>query len=550
MRSWGCHMASKIKDRIFINYDREDSKSARALYSSLMRRRLEPWMDRDDIPGGDEWEKTIQSAIQESSNILVLLSSRRLEKKNGYAQKELHMALEERQKSPPGKNFLIPVRLDDCEIPEQLKGLNCIDLFQSYKEGFGRILDALEVTPDKGIGAVIRRNSTPLTLTMLGALAATFAVTLVVAEKKERAHRRDEARAELALADEDLGPGDRTQCADSSRPHDKINSALIHAQKAADGVRDLDDGLLLRAVLVQAEAKILQQEFATAERLLTDAAKITSNSIRLRLDQASLLEAREQPKEGIKLLENLPRKKLDDSEFSDYVCGVALRSILRRRVGEEEPEADLEYLAGIIPRSETINAEYGQWLVEHGRPGDAIPYLQKTSPTNYIARAELGEAELQVAYCVSGDNAGGSDAELHFRNAADAFADALNNGPADWPKPDYATVSVKYGEMLFRLNDFANAGPPVWKAIKMREYGRSWMQEAYGVETAVLTCQGEEKWDELGRLLQKANSDFPDNKGFSQARARWGKDGASKATREAFRKDYCRLQPPPRRNCS
>jgi hypothetical protein len=51
------------------------------------------------------------------------------EHKEGFVQKELVYALDVAQEKPDGAVFLIPVRLEDCQIPHRLRSWQCIDLF-------------------------------------------------------------------------------------------------------------------------------------------------------------------------------------------------------------------------------------------------------------------------------------------------------------------------------------------------------------------------------------------------------------------------------------
>ena len=48
-------------------------------------------------------------------------------------------------KYPESKVFIIPVRLDDCEVSDsKLKEINYVDLFPSWREGFKKILETID----------------------------------------------------------------------------------------------------------------------------------------------------------------------------------------------------------------------------------------------------------------------------------------------------------------------------------------------------------------------------------------------------------------------
>jgi len=63
--------------------------------------------------------------------------------KEGYVQKELKMGLEILDKQPSGNIYLIPVRLDDCIVPQRFKKLHWVDLFES--NGMEELLKAIDM---------------------------------------------------------------------------------------------------------------------------------------------------------------------------------------------------------------------------------------------------------------------------------------------------------------------------------------------------------------------------------------------------------------------
>jgi hypothetical protein len=56
-------------------------------------------------------------------------------RKIGEVQDKLKFALEVFRTFPPGEIFVIPVRLDDCDIPyEELRHIHYVDLFPSHND--------------------------------------------------------------------------------------------------------------------------------------------------------------------------------------------------------------------------------------------------------------------------------------------------------------------------------------------------------------------------------------------------------------------------------
>jgi hypothetical protein len=131
------------KVKVFISYARENAEVARRLYRDLKSQSVEPWLDTECILPGQRWSDAIAEAIKDSDYFFALFS-KKLAEKRGYVQSELKKALEVLRDVPPGKGYLMPIRLDDCriEIKEFLE-YQWVDLFPIYEEGFAKILKAI-----------------------------------------------------------------------------------------------------------------------------------------------------------------------------------------------------------------------------------------------------------------------------------------------------------------------------------------------------------------------------------------------------------------------
>lgn len=130
---------------IFLCHSSEDRARVREVHDRLTsEEHFECWLDKVDLIPGQDWESTIKKALRDSSRVLVFLTRRAIERRS-YLQKELRLANDEAQRLPPGRIFLIPVRLEPCELPESLAHLHCVDLFDSG--GFERLVAAIRFGP-------------------------------------------------------------------------------------------------------------------------------------------------------------------------------------------------------------------------------------------------------------------------------------------------------------------------------------------------------------------------------------------------------------------
>lgn len=132
--------------RVFLSYTEPDRDAVKSLYRRLQMAGYLPWMDVFDIVGGEEWETAIRGAIGETDFFVVCLSSDSVGRRSFY-NTEIGIALKILEEQPEGEIFLIPTRLDECNVPDRLKALNWIDLFDA--EGHERLVRALNVGIDR-----------------------------------------------------------------------------------------------------------------------------------------------------------------------------------------------------------------------------------------------------------------------------------------------------------------------------------------------------------------------------------------------------------------
>jgi TIR domain len=130
--------------RVFLCHSSSDKPSIRSLRRRLLDDDIQPWFDEEDILPGQDWELAIRNAIRGSDVVLVCLS-RASVSKVGYLQKEIKHVLDVADEQPEGTIFLIPVRLEPCDVPERLRRWQWVDMFE--ENGYPRLLRALRMAP-------------------------------------------------------------------------------------------------------------------------------------------------------------------------------------------------------------------------------------------------------------------------------------------------------------------------------------------------------------------------------------------------------------------
>ena len=107
------------------------------------------WYDDWELLPGDSIIERIEVAISKSDVLLVLLSRSSADSK--WVRRELSAGLA-RQLSGKGV-MVIPVVVEDCEIPDMLANTKYVDLRGDFERGFRQLADALAARRAKIMGA-------------------------------------------------------------------------------------------------------------------------------------------------------------------------------------------------------------------------------------------------------------------------------------------------------------------------------------------------------------------------------------------------------------
>jgi len=98
-------------------------------------------MDKHNLIPGQRWSGAIMTALKNADFVLVFLSSRSVSKR-GFLRKEIRIALSLWHEKLEDDIYLIPVRLEPCQIPQPLKGFQYVDLFK--EAGLEKLIRSLE----------------------------------------------------------------------------------------------------------------------------------------------------------------------------------------------------------------------------------------------------------------------------------------------------------------------------------------------------------------------------------------------------------------------
>jgi TIR domain len=105
-------------NHIFISYAHKDQSFAHCLATRLKSRGAPIWLDQWDIPAGANWNQSIDKALYDCSQFLIVLSPAAVA--SSQVQGELQMALDEHKS-------IVPVLHQACQVPRLLRSIQYVD---------------------------------------------------------------------------------------------------------------------------------------------------------------------------------------------------------------------------------------------------------------------------------------------------------------------------------------------------------------------------------------------------------------------------------------
>lgn len=111
----------------------------RRLAARLEKEHFHVWLDEHDLIAGDPLSQTISKALEAAKVILVVVSKASVKSK--WLRYELNVATERMIK---GECRVIPIVIDDSELPPEVVGLLYADCRKGLAQGIPSILTALK----------------------------------------------------------------------------------------------------------------------------------------------------------------------------------------------------------------------------------------------------------------------------------------------------------------------------------------------------------------------------------------------------------------------
>ncbi len=147
-------MTDTRKLRVFLCHSSQDKPIVREIYQRLSSEGwIDPWLDEEKLLPGQNWDMEIEKAVEAADVVIVCISSNSASKE-GYIQRELKFVLDIALEKPEGTIFIVPLKLDDCELPRRLRSWQYVNYFPTdqRKWAYQRLLQSLKLRFDQSSG--------------------------------------------------------------------------------------------------------------------------------------------------------------------------------------------------------------------------------------------------------------------------------------------------------------------------------------------------------------------------------------------------------------
>ncbi|MDO5002869.1 MAG: toll/interleukin-1 receptor domain-containing protein [bacterium] len=133
--------SNQLKNKkVFLSHSSVDKSIVISVALDLQEKGISTWLDAFDILPGESITSKINKGLEECEFVLLFLSNNSV--KSNWVTKEWETMLWDEINS--GKIKIIPVKLEECEIPKILQTKKYIDLSKNYSDGLFQIIQTIK----------------------------------------------------------------------------------------------------------------------------------------------------------------------------------------------------------------------------------------------------------------------------------------------------------------------------------------------------------------------------------------------------------------------
>lgn len=145
--------------KVFLCHASPDKTQVSGLYRRLQAEGwIDPWLDAAKLLPGQHWSTVIKQALAEADSVVIFISHNSVDRE-GFSQRELNLAWDSSLEKPRSAIYLIPLRLEDCEVPFELRERQWADYFgEKQDETYLALLKALRLRLDQKLRSEARER--------------------------------------------------------------------------------------------------------------------------------------------------------------------------------------------------------------------------------------------------------------------------------------------------------------------------------------------------------------------------------------------------------
>jgi len=138
--------------KVFLCHASADKSAVRELYQRLKGEDwIDPWLDVARILPGQHWTSVIRQSLANADSVIILISNNSINRE-GFVQRELNYAWELSLEKPRNVIYLIPLRLEECDVPYDLRERQWADYFgEKQEETYLALLQSLKLRHEQKV---------------------------------------------------------------------------------------------------------------------------------------------------------------------------------------------------------------------------------------------------------------------------------------------------------------------------------------------------------------------------------------------------------------
>lgn len=141
---------------VFISYVQDDSAIVDQLQQDLAKLGIKTWKDRDKLYPGMRWKSEIRQAVKDGAYFIACFSKSSDNRSRSYMFEELNLAIEELRMRPKNRAWFLPIKLNECEIPnwnigggETLHDIQYLELHGDWSKGVSILASIIKKKSEK-----------------------------------------------------------------------------------------------------------------------------------------------------------------------------------------------------------------------------------------------------------------------------------------------------------------------------------------------------------------------------------------------------------------